>query len=132
LSKINIWPSFESWKGPKNHEIGPISNLDSVKSTNPKAIAIFVNYKMIYNLNFQSISNKSERSYAKPAKSVKNALFVCTHFLRVILGDPVRPLKWCFLVDCVQNSYSRKINECQSLNPFVFLLTYKKVTGGKF
>ena len=80
LSKINIWPSFESWKAPKNHEIGPISNIDSVKSTNPKAIAIYVNYKMICNLNVQSISNKNGRSYTKPAKSVKNALFLCTHF----------------------------------------------------
>ena len=27
----------EGWKGPEYHEIGPISNLDPIKSINPKA-----------------------------------------------------------------------------------------------
>ena len=34
--------------------------------------------------------------------------------LSVILGDPVQSLKCFLLVERVQNSYSRKINECQS------------------
>ena len=76
-------------------------------------------YRMIYSLNNYQvwlIYLKNWRSYAKPAKSVQNAIFY-THFFEGHFGKcgTTPPMKR------VQNLYLGKVSEHRLSDPFVFL-----------
>ncbi len=98
-----IWPYFKS---------------RFCKKYKSKILAISMSYRVIYMLNDPQIWSsylKNWRSYAKPAKSIQNALFLYTHFFcKVILGGPVRPpilrVEIFFLVKPVQNLYLGKVS----------------------